>query len=63
MINWKLLRKQKKTLVSVIEVFAEKGLEKETNHLLGILHLLDSIQDSVVDHGGATSREVFGKGF
>ncbi len=63
MINWKLLRKQKTTLLDTIAFFEGLELHKEAARLDGVVNLIDSIQDSAVDHGQATSREVFGKGF
>ena len=63
MINWKLLRKQKLTLLKTVSFFESLGLYKEAKHLSGIVNLIDGIQDTAVDTGEVTSREVFGKGF
>ena len=58
-IDWKLLGEQKQDLIMVLDVLsAELGSKKES--LVGILHLLDSIQDDAVDAGIATEEEVFG---
>ncbi|TET59641.1 MAG: hypothetical protein E3J47_08130 [Candidatus Stahlbacteria bacterium] len=55
-IDWVLLRKQKLTLLEVIIPYFG---ETEDN-LIGILHLIDSIQDSAVKSGKWTEKEVFG---
>jgi len=58
-IDWKLLGEQKQDLIMVLDVLsAELGSKKES--LVGILNLLDSIQDDAVDTGIATEEEVFG---
>jgi len=50
-IDWSLLREQKLTLskIAVVE-----------NHLSGILHLIDDIQDRAVESGKWTEKEIFG---
>lgn len=55
-IDWALLRKQKKSLMEVtIPYFGETE-----DNLTGILHLIDNIQDSAVESGKWTEKEVFG---
>jgi hypothetical protein len=55
-IDWKLLRKQKKTLIKVNTL----GLEHtDAQNLEGILHLIDGLQDFAVDHGGISEKKVF----
>lgn len=55
-IDWALLRKQKKSLMEVIVPYFG---EIEEN-LTGILHLIDNIQDSAVESGKWTEKEIFG---
>jgi hypothetical protein len=57
-IDWTLLRKQKAALVAT-EVDA-RG-ESSGEHVLGIIHLLDAIQDAVVADGLASEETVFGR--
>jgi hypothetical protein len=58
-IDWKLLRKQKRTLLQTI-IKLETGDEDDpvTDDLDGILHLIDSIQDYAVDVLGLPEHEV-----
>ena len=58
-IDWKLLRKQKRTLLKTI-IKLETGDEDDpvTDDLDGILHLIDSIQDYAVDVLGLPEHEV-----
>ena len=58
--NWKLLRNQKATLLKVIQELASTNRVKEADHLRGILHLLDAVQDEAARTLGETA--VFGKG-
>lgn len=44
-VDWKLLRRQKETLLVVIQYFENRGRTREAEHLQGILHLLDALQD------------------
>ncbi len=52
LINWKLLRKQKKFL-----------LKFNDDRAVGLVHLLDAIQDHAVDVLKYSEKEVFGKKF
>ena len=56
-IDWKLLHKQKKNLLKLIN--DKKTSIKEKEHLEGILNLLDSIQDYAVDTLGIEEKTVF----
>jgi hypothetical protein len=49
-MNWKLLREQKTFLWNT-----------ESEEALGIVHLIDAIQDAAVVDGIATQLEVFGE--
>ncbi len=53
-IDWELLRKQKLTLLRLIN-----KKSKEQNDLRGILSLIDNVQDSAVGSGAYTEKEVF----
>lgn len=55
-VNWKLLRKQKLTL---IELLNRKVSLKEKDHIDGVLALVDHIQDHAAEQLGEV--EVFGK--
>lgn len=55
-IDWALLREQKATLVSLCG--PSRGRPAE--HLEGLVHLLDGLQDHAVSSGLATHAEVFG---
>jgi|KBSSwiStaDraftv2_1062776.scaffolds.fasta_scaffold44048_4 hypothetical protein len=57
-INWKLLRKQKQELIYVALPHGSADAEPE---LMGIVHLLDALQDAAVSDGIADERAVFGK--
>lgn len=57
-INWELLRKQKATLVEVL-ILGDLS-RREKNDLDGIVHLLDSLQDYVVDEMLVDEELVFG---
>lgn len=54
--DWKLLRKQKETLFNVIAEVSEA----EQEHLTGILHLIDAIQDAAADDPAIGAEMVFG---
>ena len=56
-IDWKLLRKQKRLLLQVINNDNVNFKEKEA--LEGILSLIDSLQDSAVDEYGLDENLVF----
>jgi hypothetical protein len=55
-INWKLLRKQKSTL---IELLNRKVSLKEKDHIDGVIAMVDHIQDRAAEILG--EKEVFGK--
>lgn len=55
-IDFSELRKQKKTLVSVMNTVTTV---EETNDLIGILHMIDAIQDYAVDELGWDEKIVF----
>jgi hypothetical protein len=57
--DWLLLREQKAALLTLIEGNRTSGTEAEL--LQGVVHLIDHIQDTAVDHGNATATEVFGE--
>jgi hypothetical protein len=50
-IDWSLLRLQKQWLMSQ---------EDPEGMSLGLIHLIDAVQDHAVDSGSATEQEVFG---
>ena len=54
--NWKLLRKQK---LSLVNLSMNPVVERRWSDLLGIIHMLDHIQDSAAEQLG--DRKVFGK--
>lgn len=56
-VNWPLLRRQKRTLLRVVE---EQKQESVRDQLLGIVCLLDEMQDLAVDFIGIPEEEVFG---
>jgi hypothetical protein len=61
-IDWELLKKQKKTLLNVIDskFNSEPMLKKSViEDLTGILNLVDSIQDYAVDVMGVDEKTVF----
>jgi hypothetical protein len=55
-INWKLLRKQKSTL---IELLNRKVSLKEKDHIDGIIAMVDHIQDWAAEILG--EKDVFGR--
>ena len=55
-MDWTLLRKQKHTLLSTIN----NANSEEKEDLMGILHLIDALQDEAVAKGEADEEEVFG---
>lgn len=56
-VDWELLRKQKNTLVNVLNLGDLSREEK--NDLDGIIHLLDALQDWAVDEEGVAEELVF----
>ena len=57
-IDWALLRQQKKSLSEAIFNVPYFGETKD--NLIGILHLIDNIQDSAIENGKWTEKEIFG---
>jgi len=58
-VDWKLLRRQKESLLRAISVVDAHISKKCQEDLTGILHLLDDIQDQAADRLGESA--VFGK--
>lgn len=58
-IDWKLLRDQKETLVSM--TIGDSISKNQEDAIIGILNLLDEFQDVAVEEGYATEEEVFGE--
>ena len=58
-VDWKLLRRQKESLLRAISVVDAHISKKCQEDLTGILHLLDDIQDQAADRLGEAA--VFGK--
>jgi hypothetical protein len=57
-IDWELLKKQKRSLLSIIsDGFLPD--EEPKDDLIGIVNLLDSIQDYAVDVMGVDEKTVF----
>lgn len=56
-INWGLLRRQKFTLLDIAK---ETNSNLREAHLDGLIHLLDSLQDAVVEDGLVSETAVFG---
>jgi hypothetical protein len=57
-VGWKLLREQKQILFELINDSKTRFEEREA--LCGIVNLLDDFQDTAVDEGYVTEKEVFG---
>lgn len=55
-IDWKLLRSQKEALRKSI------GALGVSSEIYGLVHLLDDLQDAVIEDGLYTEKEVFGPG-
>jgi len=55
-INFSLLKKQKQSLLKVIE---KTDNVKQLTHLEGILTLINALQDEAVDKYGYSERKVF----
>lgn len=61
-IDWKLLKKQKKTLIEEIDSMEKRNakyFEETINDFNGILTLIDSLQDAAVDVYGLDENLVF----
>ena len=64
LMDWALLREQKLDLLKHINDLDKGALEddsikKTQDSLIGILHLIDHVQDCAVDSGEFTEKEVF----
>ena len=57
-IDWKLLRKQKRTLLKIAN---DIDNVPKLEHVEGIIVLIDALQDYAVDIAELKEREVFGK--
>jgi hypothetical protein len=58
-VDWGLLRKQKLSLLKAVKVRAKARASDTADHLRGLLHLLDHIQDQAAETLG--EEVVFGK--
>ena len=56
-IDHEQLRAQKMSLLAALD-----GLPYSVEHLQGLLHLVDAIQDAIVDDGLASIETVFAEG-
>ena len=59
-VDWKMLRRQKESLLRAISIVDRQISKKCQEDLQGILHLLDHIQDQATEQIG--ERVVFGRG-
>ena len=61
-IDFKLLREQKKAVVHANSVRKTAGMfAGDKKAIDGIIHMIDAIQDAVVEDGVKTEVEVFGE--
>lgn len=58
-IDWAMLRAQKACIASIIVEAAAEGHIARVEHLDGLMHLIDNLQDAAVADGIATAKEVF----
>ena len=58
-VDWSLLRKQKMTLLKTAQRRAKTGTDESAEHLRGLVHLLDHIQDQAAEI--LSEEAVFGK--
>jgi hypothetical protein len=58
-VDWGLLRKQKLFLLKAVKIRAKAGASESAEHLRGLVHLLDHIQDQAAETLG--EEAVFGK--
>ena len=58
-VDWGLLRKQKLSLLKAVKIRAKTGASEAADHLRGLVHLLDHIQDQATETLG--EEVVFGK--
>jgi hypothetical protein len=56
-INWELLRKQKATLLNLIQTVDNT---EQIEDLQGVIYLIDAVQDEAVDNEGTEETLVFG---
>lgn len=56
-IDWKLLRNQKLTILNLIDNSDKVPVVED---LEGVINLINHIQDQAVEYGMATEQEVFG---
>jgi hypothetical protein len=59
-IDWKLLREQKSWLLDIVDASPSTT---QVNNALGLVHLLDALQDRAVDVDGVSELEVFGPAY
>lgn len=50
-INWAKLKKQKLSLITTINLLEDEGCDVDIEHLEGILHLIDALQDEAEEQG------------
>ena len=64
-IDWKLLRKQKRLMDDIItwDSIRETLCEEHIDAIVGVMCLIDAIQDDAVDKYGYRLKKVFGKKF
>jgi hypothetical protein len=60
-LNFELLRKQKEELVAYTHYNRTSMSVKRVSAIDGIINMIDSIQDAVVEDGIKTEAEVFGE--
>lgn len=60
-IDYHELRRQKKFLDDLLRSTRQEGLAVESSYLVGVLYLIDSLQDYAVNECGRDSREVWGR--
>jgi hypothetical protein len=59
-IDFKLLRKQKRVLISLASDKRVRTSKSRVDALEGIINLIDHMQDAAVDSGAASEDTVFG---
>jgi hypothetical protein len=59
-IDWKLLREQKSWLLDIVDASPSTT---QVNNALGLVHLLDALQDRAVHVDGVSELEVFGPAY
>jgi len=60
-IDWQELKKQKKSLLSAINIFETKDMRTVARDLEGILNLIDNVQYNAIKSGMVGELEIFGK--